>query len=57
MQSALKDNINYSSMLFKAQDDENEEMEQTTKTKPALQCCFISNIVKKFQYPVKYYYR
>lgn len=25
MQSALKDNIIYSSMLFKVQDDENEE--------------------------------
>lgn len=57
MQSALKDNIIYSSMLFKAQADENEEMKQTTKTKPALQCCFISNIVMQFQYPVKYYYR
>lgn len=57
MQSALKDNIIYSSMLFKAQADENEEMKQTTKTKPALQCCFISNTVMQFQYPVKYYYR
>lgn len=57
MQSVLKDNIIYSSMLFKAQDDEHEEMKQTTKTKSALQCCFISNTVMQFQYPVKYYFR
>lgn len=54
MQSALKDII-YSSMLFKAQDDENEGMKQTTKTKPVLQCCFVSTILMQFQYPVKYY--
>lgn len=45
MQSAFKDNIIYSSMLFKAQDDENGEMKQTTKSKLAIHCCFISNIV------------
>lgn len=56
MQLVLKDNIIYSSMFFKAQDNENEE-KQTTKTKLAHQCYFISNTVMQFQYPVKYYYR